>query len=373
MASDLRSLLSSVQPIVAEEVTRVFSEVRSQAAQDDPWSARLIDFLEHTCLLPGKMVRPVLVSLGASEARGVSVEEAWQDPGVRRAMVIVQLLHKRLLIADDIADRDELRNDEPALHIQMYDWMKQHEPYTRLTDENIQHFARSYTEVAGIWLQQMITSELVALQSQFPPQKWQEFASDLNRYGYQITVAGWITLMDQGHEVLSEKVSRERFLQGLYQVTGAYTFTTPLLLGTAFGEQANISRDKIIELGKNLGILFQLRDDTLGLFGETSITGKPVGGDVREGKKTLYMQEAYQRSKPADQKRLQSLLGNAELTDEDVLWVQNLVRTSGAYDAVELTIQEYRTVCHQILETWPDEQSRVLLMQLTEAMANRQK
>lgn len=373
MASDLRSLLNSVQPIVAEEVTRVFSQVRLEAAQDDPWSARLIDFLEHACLLPGKMVRPVLVALAASAAQGISVEKAWQDPAVRRAMVIVQLLHKRLLIADDIADRDELRNDEPALHVQMYTWMKQHEPYTRLTDENVRHFARSYTEVAGIWLQQMITSELVALQNHFPPQKWQQFAADFNRYGYQITVAGWITLMDQGHELLTEQVSRERFLQGLYQVTGAYTFTNPLLLGTAWGDLSRTLRETIISLGKNLGILFQLRDDTLGLFGETAVTGKPVGGDVREGKKTLYMQEAYQRSGREDQKRLQSILGNADITDDDVIWVQNLVRSTGAYDAVEQTIQEYRTACHQIIETWPDESTRTLLAQLTEAMAHRQK
>lgn len=373
MPASLRDLMGEVNSLLEQEVRRVFATAREQAAADDPWSARYLDLLEKACLRPGKGIRPVLVAVGVASVTGDPPENCWQKADVRRAMVIIHLLHKRLLLADDIADRDEVRNENPAFHIEMKTWMDANEPYQHLSEENRAHFARSYSEVAGIWLQQILTTELIALQKEMPSENWHQLAADFNRYAYQTTVAGWITLLDQSQEIVSDSVSRERFLRGLYQVTGGYSFISPLLMGTAFGSLSQKHRDCILEFGEGVGILFQLRDDTLGIFGDTEVTGKPVGGDVREGKKTLYIQEVWKRISAQDKKRLAKLVGNPEITQAEVEWVRTLVKESGANDAVEATIQEYRERAEKALAHWPDDATLPLLQQLISAVVDRTK
>ena len=46
------------------------------------------------------------------------------------------------------------------------------------------------------------------------------------------------------------------------------------------------------EVGTDLGVAFQLRDDVLGVFGDPAVTGKPTGGDLRSGKRTVLLATA---------------------------------------------------------------------------------
>ncbi|MEK7851717.1 MAG: polyprenyl synthetase family protein, partial [Deltaproteobacteria bacterium] len=54
---------------------------------------------------------------------------------------------------------------------------------------------------------------------------------------------------------------------------------------------------KMEELGKYLGVIFQIKDDEIGLFGEEKEIGKAVGGDIKERKKTLYYLYLFDRAK----------------------------------------------------------------------------
>jgi geranylgeranyl diphosphate synthase type I len=371
--SNSRELLGVVETVMRSEIQRLFSEVRVQAAGDDEWSARTLEWLEEYCLRPGKGIRPALVAAGAAAARSQSLPEVLQDEGVRRAMLLTALLHKRLLMADDVADRDELRNDEPAYHVMLETWLESHPNYANLSQESRAHYARSYTEVSGLWLQEMVTMELVALQRFLPSDRWQQLAQDFDRHSYQRTLAGWFTLLDQNLEVLDEKVSRERFLRGLEMITSDYTFVSPLLVGSAFGPENTTLRQVAIEYGHQVGIIFQLSDDVLGLYGDPSVTGKPVGGDVREGKKTLLMQEAYKLATAEDKQRLQKLVGKPDLTEEETNWVRTFVKESGAWDAVQTTISEYVGRAQQAVQPWPDEATRSLLHELISVIATRNK
>lgn len=373
MSMDARQLLQVIEPVVLSEVKRVFADVKKQAAADDIWSERTLEWLTGYCLRPGKGIRPALVAVGAAAARHQSIDEVLQDAGVRRAMVISALLHKRLLLADDIADRDELRNEEPAYHVMLEQWLETQPNYARLSQENRQHYARTYSEVSGIWLQQIITTELTALSQNLTQERWLQLAADFNRHSYQRTVAGWYLLLDQNLEVLDENVSRDRFMTGLEMITSDYTFVSPLLMGSAFGEADTTLRQTAVAYGHQVGILFQLTDDVIGLYGDPKVTGKPVGGDVREGKKTLLMQEAYNLAQPEDKQKLQTLVGKPDLQDEEVEWVRQLVRQTGAWEAVQKVIQEYQSSAARELEPWPDTATKPLLLALVEAIATRQK
>ncbi|MGC7299746.1 polyprenyl synthetase family protein, partial [Mycobacteroides abscessus subsp. massiliense] len=74
----------------------------------------------------------------------------------------------------------------------------------------------------------------------------------------------------------------------------------PLQLGVAIaGENAEISR-LLGDVGLDIGIAFQLRDDVLGVFGDPKVTGKPAGDDLRSGKRTVLLAEALRLARQRD-------------------------------------------------------------------------
>jgi geranylgeranyl diphosphate synthase type I len=120
--------------------------------------------------------------------------------------------------------------------------------------------------------------------------------------------------------------------------SGKYTIERPLHLGALL---AAPTRDDLIPVlstyGLPLGDAFQMRDDVLGAFGDTAITGKPVGDDLREGKPTPLMAIATARANAAQLKELQ-LVGNQDLTPEQIARVQEVIRETGALDELETVI-----------------------------------
>jgi geranylgeranyl diphosphate synthase type I len=120
--------------------------------------------------------------------------------------------------------------------------------------------------------------------------------------------------------------------------SGKYTIERPLHLGALL---AAPTRDDLISVlstyGLPLGDAFQMRDDVLGAFGDTAITGKPVGDDLREGKPTPLMAIATARANAAQLKELQ-LVGNQDLTPEQIARVQEVIRETGALDELEIVI-----------------------------------
>ena len=102
--------------------------------------------------------------------------------------------------------------------------------------------------------------------------------------------------------------------------TASYTVSRPLQLGAA----AAADRPDVLaifhELGTDLGVAFQLRDDVLGVFGDPAVTGKPSGDDLRSGKRTVLLAEAVEladKSDPVAAKLLRTSIGT-ELSDAQV-------------------------------------------------------
>jgi geranylgeranyl diphosphate synthase type I len=77
-----------------------------------------------------------------------------------------------------------------------------------------------------------------------------------------------------------------------------------------------------------------MRDDVLGAFGETAVTGKPVGDDLREGKPTPLMAMATARANDA-QRAVLELVGRQTLNDDDVSRVQAVIVETGALEELE--------------------------------------
>jgi geranylgeranyl diphosphate synthase type I len=117
--------------------------------------------------------------------------------------------------------------------------------------------------------------------------------------------------------------------------TASYTAEFPLGLGASavHGEGAHV--DAARAAGLPAGIAFQLRDDLLGIVGSPEVTGKPVGDDIREGKRTVPLWLAWTRSDAAGRSALAAAVGKQSASDAEVLRAISVIEDSGAIEAVE--------------------------------------
>jgi geranylgeranyl diphosphate synthase, type I len=70
--------------------------------------------------------------------------------------------------------------------------------------------------------------------------------------------------------------------------------------------------------GQKIGISFQLVDDLIGIYGDSNVTGKFVGNDIREGKKTLPILMALERLDSHDRDLLQKVFGKKDAADLEI-------------------------------------------------------
>jgi geranylgeranyl diphosphate synthase, type I len=92
--------------------------------------------------------------------------------------------------------------------------------------------------------------------------------------------------------------------------------------------------------GLPLGEAFQLRDDVLGVYGDPSVTGKPAGDDLREGKRTVLVSRALRTATPAQRSLLLGALGDPGLDEDAVESLREVLVETGAVDSVERLIAD---------------------------------
>ena len=107
---------------------------------------------------------------------------------------------------------------------------------------------------------------------------------------------------------------------------------------------------KLSAYGLPLGDAFQMRDDVMGAFGDTSMTGKPVGGDLREGKPTPLLARAMASATTAQAKILE-MVGSIDLSDEQVADIQQTIVDVGALDELESLIASNVASAIQAIES----------------------
>jgi len=131
--------------------------------------------------------------------------------------------------------------------------------------------------------------------------------------------------------------------------TGRYSVQRPLHLGAAIAGRYDDFADFFTAFGRPVGVAFQLRDDILGVFGDETSTGKPVGDDLREGKPTSLVAAAHKKSN-AQQREILLLIGNQELSDSEVEKIQQVIVDTGAEQVIEKEINELTNIALQELK-----------------------
>jgi geranylgeranyl diphosphate synthase type I len=269
-----------LQPRVA--AARAISAVTGQTAQA---AAELT-------LRGGKRMRAALVAAGFGQTDWSPSEPA---------MIAIELLQTYLLIHDDWMDHDDVRRGGPAVHVVLGD-----------------AGAVLAGDLASGWAQEAL------LESELPPPALLSAAREYARIQVDV-VTGQVAEMGGGAPVETVHALK----------TASYTVTGPLLVGAALAGADDARRAALARFGRPLGIAFQLRDDVLGVFGDPVATGKPVGNDLRQGKRTALIDEL--RTDP----KLDALLERARGgSDQDIATLIHAIEASGARVRVEARIRE---------------------------------
>jgi geranylgeranyl diphosphate synthase type I len=265
----------------------------------------------------GKMIRGVLVSLGCEMAGGRA------GAASVRAGTALELIQSGLLIHDDIMDRDPRRRGGPSVH----------EQYRRLAPEpggpGADHYGTSLAICAGeiaIFLAFEAVASLAG-----PPSR----AAAVQRlFASEFGLVGLGQMLDVEAGADSRALTERRILEIYRYKTARYSFYLPLAAGWAIGGGAGRVRPALERLGEDLGLVFQIKDDELGLFGAPRTTGKPAGNDIRQGKRTLHAAEVLGRSTGRDRDRFMDIFGRPDASAGDIAFVRDLAARTGAREAV---------------------------------------
>ena len=240
------------------------------------------------------------------------------------------LLHASALAHDDVMDASDTRRGRPAAHVA---FATGHRTGGWRGDPDA--FGRAGAILLGDLL--MMWSVAMAEASGLP--RLAEARPLLDAVRTEVTCGQFLDIVAQ-----SEPVEPDRAVDVSRRVTefksARYTVTRPLQVGAVLGGASPEVVAALGAYGSPLGRAFQLRDDLLGVFGDETLTGKPAGDDLREGKQTLLVGLARGRCTPAARARLEQLVGDAALDVGGVAEARDLIAGSGAVQAVEGEIAE---------------------------------
>jgi geranylgeranyl diphosphate synthase type I len=242
-------------------------------------------------------------------AYGGVAPDAPAEPALAAGMSL-ELLQSYLLIQDDWIDGDTTRRGGPAVHAALG---------AHFGDA---HRAASFTILAsdytwGLALRVLGDAEVPAARALAAVQLFARMHQDVV-VGQELDVLGNAADVDVVHDLK----------------TGAYTVRGPLLLGATLAGAPAETLEALRRFAVPVGIAFQLRDDLLGTFGTEEQTGKPVGNDLRAGKRTAILQEADSRLSAEGRAALARAFGRIDATEAEVLSATAALAACGARDAV---------------------------------------
>jgi geranylgeranyl diphosphate synthase type I len=143
-------------------------------------------------------------------------------------------------------------------------------------------------------------------------------------------------------------------------------------LGAIVGGAPDEQVEALGQFAWNAGIAFQITDDVLGLTSDEESLGKPVGSDIREGKKTLIVLHALQHAGEADRKRLLDALGKVDASEEAVDAAVEALYASGSISYAREKAEEYENRALDELGLLPETEAKQHLRGLVDYFVHRE-
>lgn len=318
--------LLEAKSLVDNYLLSVFKKRRDQASQVSEYYAALWSEMESLYASGGKRLRPYIIMMSYQAYGGSKLDH------ILPVASSSELIHQAMLIHDDIIDRDTVRYGVKNITGQ-YD--QAYKDFLSDPGER-RHFAESSALLAG----DLLISEAHT----------QIAFSDLGPE--HIVAAQRILSTAVFHVAGGELIDTEASFRPAgsvdpltiaMQKTASYSFISPLIMGATLAGADQRQIDLLTKLGNTIGIAFQLRDDIIGVFGNEKITGKSADNDLREGKRTLLVNDYYLRADDDQKHEFETFFGNQEATAADLQSLRALLEQTGTRSAVESLIKSYQS------------------------------
>lgn len=138
------------------------------------------------------------------------------------------------------------------------------------------------------------------------------------------------------HKNMSDKMIYDIYLNK----TAWYTIIGPILIGASSAKASSKDKEKLIEMGTNLGIAFQIKDDLLGLYSNSNDIGKTLN-DIKEGKQTIIYKYALDKANKEELKIIEKYYGNPNIDAKGNKIITELFDKLGAKANAEKLLLEY--------------------------------
>ena len=313
----------------------------------------------------GKRLRPAVLMWSCGAVGG-------KEDLVIPAAAAVELFHTWTLVHDDLIDNDDKRRGGPSVHKLGQTFASEKLGYD---DERAAEYGRDLAVLTGDSQHGWNVSLLCecARTGGVDSRVVIEIIYNLESYVVNTLIEGE-TLDVQYAKTPIEELTGEDILKMLWMKTGVlYEFAARagamLGLNTPYKDHPTVAA--LSKFASSCGTAFQLQDDVLGLLGKEEKLGKPVGSDVREGKKTTIVYYALKTAKPDDRKFLLKTLGNRDASSEDVQKATDLMVSLGAVEKTSKLALEHINKALPELDVLPDSEYKSLLQAWAHFMINR--
>ena len=323
----------------AATLAQMFEPIRDDLKQVEREFARHVQ--SQVALIPtignyiqdggGKRIRPAVLLMSARMA-GYTGEAA-----VLYASVI-EFIHTATLVHDDIIDESELRRGREAVHtrwgnhvtVLFGDFLYLKSMSLALTQDSLE-IIRLLCDVTL----RIVEGEI-----------------------YQLTKNGVVDLTEDEHfDILRRKT--------------AYLFAGSAKIGGMLGPTTREQQDALWDYGMNIGMAFQIADDVLDFTGDEVVLGKPVGGDLREGKVTLPVIHLLQRDNARADTLIRKVVAERNVTIEDWREIRSLLAQSRSTEYARRVASDYIERAKKALYAFPPSDARDALMYLPDYVISR--
>jgi geranylgeranyl diphosphate synthase type I len=302
-----------------------------------------------------------------SETSGQSANAPMIAAPIVNAAAAVELVHASALTHDDVMDDSATRRGRPSAHraFAALRGRADRRAATRLIDPH--RFGTNGAILLGDLL--LSWSDELLSASGFRPKHIGRARPLFDKLRSEVVAGQYLDILAQD----TQTVSASRAMLVVRYKSAKYTVERPLQFGAALAGGSPRLLAALSTFGVPLGEAFQLRDDLLGVFGDSDRTGKPAGDDIRDGKRTLLLARAYDAASPAQRQALDGSIGNPDLTADQLENTRAVLRETGAVRAVETVIAELTKAALASLALAPiaDEETRNALAALAERATNR--
>lgn len=268
----------------------------------------------------GKRLRPYMV-IKSCEILGGTIKQAMP------AAAAVEMIHNFTLVHDDIMDNDEMRHGVLTVHTK---------------------FGIPVGILAGDVLFSKAFETISAVDYKTPKGVSLALVSNLARACVDVCEGQILDIM----MAQSKKIPTEiQYIKMIEKKTAAL-FEVSCSMGAICADTKRKDVVNLSSFGKNLGIAFQIIDDLIGVIGDARIMKKPVGNDIREGKKSLPILLAISMSNGHKRKAILNAFGNSTASKDEIEFAVKVISSLGIEKIVRKKAMKYSSTAKKSLSCY---------------------